>query len=728
MAQITLFVFIGESLKMLGFTFPACVKPSVRFWMAMSWAVMFTSGYLAIGEGVAIANDDLAQLESNAEEEEEEVIRINVTGEILDQPISSPTRGESTLRDVTRPAYVIRREQLQQQGARTVREGLRFIPGVLGDGTVGTDVNSLSGQFIRGSNTSQVLILLDGRPVNALGSGGFDLSEISTDNVERIEVLPGGGSALYGSDAIGGIINIVTRQPSATPEGSASAKFGSYNFNEQNLQFSGTAEKLGYFLSYNRIQSDGNYPFELGGFSGKRENNDTKYDNLTARLTYPLSDRTQLSFSAIYLPKEQGVPGGIPIANPVFGQGFFNSLTDDNRKYTDQFFSDLSIQSKLGGGDDSTVTTRFYADWLNTRFDSRTAFADTLSVGPDGVPILSRRPQSLSRFETRQRSLGVQVQHNWQFSDNQGVVYGFDYRNTQVKNQRQNLVTEAITPGYDDTVSQGALFAQYTASPVQPWTLVAGVRQEFSSLSNGSAFSPTLGTKLKLGESTTLRANYIRNFRLPTLTNLFSPSPTNIGNPDLKPERGNSFDVGIDQSFGDFALLRLTYFNNTISDLLAFKRISPPVDGISGTYQNLGKVRTQGLEAALNLRLADNVFASLGYTLNSPKILESSNPGETDKELRFAGADKLNLGLWYERPSGWYVGLLMNSLSSYPTNNTNTEFLPGYTTFDLRTQIPISEQLRVSLGVQNLLDQRFQLFSGFPDNGRTFEGGLSYRF
>ncbi|NJR69359.1 MAG: TonB-dependent receptor plug domain-containing protein [Synechococcales cyanobacterium CRU_2_2] len=276
----------------------------------------------------AIAGDLLAsdlpadRLANDLNEDAEDGIRVNVTGEVLDQPISSPTRGESTLRDVTRPAYVINREQLQQQGARTVKEGLQFVPGILGGGTVGTEVNALSGQFIRGSNNTQVLILLDGRPINALGAGGFDLSEISTDSVERIEVLPGGGSVLYGSDAIGGVVNIITRQPSEGLSGSVSATLGSYGYDDQTLQFSGTEDKLGYFFSYNRIQADNDYPFEVAGFDQTRENNDAKYDNLTLRLNYPVGDRTQLSFSALYLPKEQGVPGGVPIAEPLFGQGF----------------------------------------------------------------------------------------------------------------------------------------------------------------------------------------------------------------------------------------------------------------------------------------------------------------------------------------------------------------------------------------------------------------------
>ena len=186
--------------------------------------------------------------------EEEEII---VTDRVLNKPIFSPFRQEGTVRDATRPAYVITQEEIKAQGARNVREALKSLPGVLGDGTVGTEVNSLSGQFIRGSNSNQVLILLDGRPINNLGTGAFDLSEISSDIIERVEVLPGGGSTLYGSDAIGGIISIITKRPSQKTEASVGFSIGDLGYNELRLSLGGKVENLSYLLNYDRIQSQG---------------------------------------------------------------------------------------------------------------------------------------------------------------------------------------------------------------------------------------------------------------------------------------------------------------------------------------------------------------------------------------------------------------------------------------------------------------------------------------
>lgn len=678
------------------------------------WGTQLIVSSLTITAGMLWENSSIIATETAQAEEQEPDIELTVIDKLLNEPVFSPFRREGTVKDSTRPVYVITGEEMEAQGARTVKEALRFLPGILGDGTVGTEVNALSGQFIRGSNTGQVLILLDGRPINNLGgSGGFDLSEFTTNNIQRVEVLPGGGSTLYGSDAIGGVINIVTRRPTEQIATETKVNFGSYGLNQQSIQNSGKSGDISWVVGYSRTQAQNNYRFRIpeANFEGTRRNNDALYNNFNVKLEANLGKRNTLTLSTLYLGKEQGVPGGVPIPFPQFGQGFFNSLTENNRKYTDQVLTDLTWNSKLGSGDDSLLTARVYADFLNTRFDNR-----------------SSAITSQNRFDTKQDSYGIQVTHNWNVAKNQTLVYGFDYRNTNVRNTTFNYGTNITRENYDDAIGQGAIFGKYEINFSPSFSTNLGVRQDFSSLVNGSFTSPSIGTKLAVSDSTTLRANYIRNFRAPTIVNLFNNNPTNIGNPDLKPEKGDSFDVGIDQRLGNIGLLRLTFFSNRVSDTIAFTRLTPPVNGNTGTYENIGLVHTTGIEASLNLQLARNVYAFVNYTANDPRILESANPAEVDKELRFAGADKLNLGVSYENPQGWYLGVLMNSLNGYPSNNINTEFLSGYTTFDLKMRVPISDSLVLTGSLDNLFDQRYQLFPGFPDGGRVFQVGLSSRF
>jgi len=657
-------------------------------------------------------SNKITQNTSADTKEKEADIEINVIEELLNEPVFSPFRQEGTVKDSTRPIYVITGEEMEAQGARTVREAIKFLPGILGDGTVGTEVNALSGQLIRGSNTGQVLILLDGRPINNAGSGGFDLSEFTTNNIQRIEVLPGGGSTLYGSDAIGGVINIITRRPTEKITTEAKVNIGAYGLNQQSIQNSGKKGDISWVVGYNRTQAENNYPFSIpeANFSGTRKNNDALYNNFNLKLEADLGKRNTLSFSTLYLNKEQGTPGGVPIPSPVNGQGFFNSLTDKNRKYTDQILTDFTWNLKLGGGDDSLLTAKVYGDFLNTRFD------------PSGSV------SSQNRFQTNQSSYGIQTTHSWNFAKNQSLVYGFDYRNVNVRNTSFSYSTNKETLNYDNDINQGALFTKYEVVLIPNLTVNVGLRQDFSSLVNGSVTSPSVGTKYAVSDSTTLRANYIQNFRVPTIANLFNVNPSNIGNPELKPERGDSFDIGIDQKLGNIGLARLTFFKNNVSDTIAFKRLTPPVNGNTGTWENIGLVETTGIEATLNLQVAKNIYTFVNYTANDPRIFKSSNAAEINKELRFAGADKLNLGVSYETPQGLYLGLLMNSLNGYPTNNTNTEFLSGYTTFDFKLLVPLSDKLVVTGSLENLFNQRYQLFPGFPDGGRGFQIGLSSTF
>ncbi|MBW4666146.1 MAG: TonB-dependent receptor [Cyanomargarita calcarea GSE-NOS-MK-12-04C] len=632
-------------------------------------------------------------------------IELTVTGKILNQPVYSPFRREGTVKDSTRPIYVITGEEMEAQGARTVREALKFLPGILPDGTVGTEPHALSGQYIRGSNSNQVLILLDGRPINSAGYGAFDLSEFTTDNIEQIEVLPGGGSTLYGSDAIGGVINIITRRPTDKITTQAKLNVGSYGLNQQNIQISGRTGNVGWAVGYNRTQGNYNYPVSIleANYQGTRKNNDVLFNNANIKLDADLDKRNNLAFSAEYLGKEQGVPGGIPVPNTA---GAFNTLTDKNRKYTDRFLSDLTWNSKLGNGNDSLLTARVYGDFINTEFDNRSGAFSTQQ-----------------KFEEAQKSYGTQVTHSWKIASNQSLVYGFDYRNITTRNSNLKYATSIENVSYDNTIEQGALFAKYDVNFTPAFGINLGVRQDFSSLANGGFTSPSVGAKYSVYDSTTIRANYIKNFHIPTLFNLYANGGFYVGNPNLKPEKGDSYDIGIDQQLGNFGLLRLTYFNNTISDLIAYNNAVPVA-----TYENVGKVRTQGIEASLNVQLAKNIYGFVNYTVNDPRILESTNSKEIGKELRFAGADSINVGISYETPKGLYAGLIMHSLGKYPTNNTNTESLPGYTTFDMKMRVPLNQTLALTGSVDNIFNQRYQLYAGYPDAGRMFQVGLNASF
>lgn len=649
-------------------------------------------------------------------------LRINVTEQLLNKPLFTPFRREGTVRESTRPAYIIDRDQIEAQGWNTVAEALRYLPGVLSEGTAGGQLGALSGQFMRGGNSSQTLILLDGRPINDIGfQGGFDLSSFATDWLEQIEVVPGGGSTLYGSDALGGVINLITRIP--TEEGIQLRPVlgaGSFGYSQQGLQLTGREGSVAWAASYNRINSESDFPYTLTDeqfeftdaaaastdftIEDERDNADVLYNNVHLKVIAEIGDRQRLTWNGLYLDKEFGVAGGVPI--PVSGStGEFNSLTPNFRQSSQEWLMDVTLESLLGPTgreDDSVLTAKVYLDDWQYR-----------TQNPDGFTIAD----DVSRF-----GIGVQLQHNWQVADNQNLIYGFDYRTVETRNQT-TLSTGSVVENYAGELSQEALFARYQVDFSPAVTAHVGLRQDFSRTAERSATSPAAGVRWDVTDTTTLRANFAQSFRAPLISNLEGLAAFSVeGNRDLEPERGTSFDLGFDQQLGDRGLLRFTYFNNEIDDLIAFEFGSP------STFRNIGRVRTTGLETSLNLQVADQVFFLANYTLNSPVIKEDSDPDLEGNTLSFRGADVLNLGLAYESPEGLFFGVFVRNVGDRFTNNTNTEALRDYTTLDLKTRIPLGANLVLNASWNNVLDESFQEFPGFPGVGSHVRVGLGATF
>jgi vitamin B12 transporter len=637
-------------------------------------------------------------IEDDAEDADVEIL----IDRILDQPVFAPFRQDRPLRDSSRPIYVVPREQLDVQGTTTVQDALRYLPGVLSEGTTGGQLGAQSAQFIRGGDSTQTLILLDGRPINDLGFvGGFDLAEFTTDFVERVEVFPGGSSALYGSSGVGGTINIVTQEPTDEPEFSIRAGLGSFGYNQQVIRARGSAGDIGWVVGYNRTYATNDFPFELETIDddGTRDNADANYNNLNLKLVADINDRNRLTFSGLYLSRDIGVPGGVPTGEGSLGQ--FNSLSDEARQYSEDFLFDLRWDSQLSEDDRSRLTARVFTDFLSYTY----------------------RDPSFSRDEVDRNSLGFQVQHSLKLAETQNLTYGLDFRTISSENNTYSFFDGSTAENYDNNIDQGALFALYNLDITEDLSVNLGLRQEFNSLENGSFTSPSAGILWNVSESTTLRANYARSFNAPLISALEGFAAFDVaGNPDLNPERGNSFDLGIDQKIGDFGLFRLTLFLNHISEAIAFEFGSP------STFVNIGETETIGLEAGLDVELAKHLFAFTNVTLNNTEILRDSNAENEGNDLSFRDANSVNLGLAYARPDGLYAGILLRYIGEFFVDSANTETLGDYVTVDLKTQIPIGEHLVLNASLNNLFDENFELYPGYPGLSRNARASLRWTF
>ncbi len=648
----------------------------------------------------------------------------------LKQTVITPLRRTATLKDATRPAYVITRKDLEQQGALTVDEALKYLPGVRVEGAAGGQLGALSSQIMRGGSSAQVLILLDGRPLNELGgSGGFDLSQFSTDAIERIEVVPGGASTLYGADAVGGVINLITRKPTTKDQLILGAELGSFGLNTQSIRTTCNRDNVSWSFGYQRIYADNNFPYTITTpttfqgldsagkglfgnttqpYSGQRQNAEVTQNNFDSKLDWRLDERNRLGLSVVWLDKILSVPGGVPITSDAFGSpnfssfGGFNNLTKFDRQYTTSVLTQLQLQSELGEGDDSHLSAQIYGDFVNFRSDA---------VSYD------------NRFDIRSQSFGAQVQHTWQISPGQTLNYGFDYRNVHARSENAVLTGASVDVNYDSVYGQGALFIQDELRLTPAFTTVLGLRQDYNSTS-GSQTDPSLGAKWQITATTALRANYARSFRAPVISSIAGFGVFQIPNANLRPERADSYDIGIDQQIGNLGLLRFTYYTNTVADLNQFT--FDPVTFL-GQVQNIGLTRAQGIETSLDFQLIPNLYLGVNYTTVDTRILNDPNSAIVGNQLFFR-PNVFNINLAFQSPSGWYAALFIRSVSSFFTNNANTETLPGYTTLDLKFRAPLAAGLSASVSVNNLLDQRFEEAPGFPGLSSDVRGGLSWAF
>ncbi|NEQ97934.1 MAG: TonB-dependent receptor [Cyanothece sp. SIO2G6] len=637
-------------------------------------------------------------------ETETPTIRINVTGELLDQPIFTPFRREGTVREASQPVYVINRQQIEAQGARTVDEALRYLPGILSEGTAGGRLGALSGQFIRGGVSAQTLILLDGRPLNDGAFGGVDLSNFTTDAVEQIEVLPGGGSVLYGSNAIGGVINIITRRSIEDGvEVSAGVTGGSFGFNDQVLQVRGATDTTRWVIGYNRTAADNDFPFRLTStdFDSTRANAEVLYNNVNFNITSNINDRNEVRFGLLYLSKDLAVPGGVPVPDSI--SGGFNALTRDDRQETENMLLDLAYESQLSQSQDSVLTARVYLDFLDSTFDD---------------PVADNEFESPSERRTDQMAVGGQLQHAWQFASNQNITYGLDYRHVEADNSTLDLTTGDRTVNYDDSINQWGLFSRYQVDILPRLSANLGVRQDFNDLVDGSFTSASVGIQANLTDTTTFRTNFARNFRVPSLSDLFF-EPFN--NPDLDPESALSFDVGVDQELGDRGLLRFTFYRNDIRNAISFNLET-------STPQNIGRVRAIGIEAEATYQVFDDIFAFGNYTWNRPIIKDGPTPDNNGNLLPFTHADSWNVGLSYENQQELYAALFLHTVRDFFVDRGNTESLNGRTTLDFKLRVPVNDVVALNASVNNIFDAQYEEFPGFPGLGRNFQVGLRSTF
>ena len=408
---------------------------------------------------------------------------------------------------------------------------------------------------LRGSSAEQVLILLDSRPLTDSRSGQSELHQIPVDTVDKIEVIKGSASAVYGSSAIGGVVNVITKSPSKKPLTTVESSFGTFQTIHDSFSNSATIKDFGYYFNYS-------YDSSLGS----RDNSQYRSDNWTTRIDYKVSDDSKISFNSGYFQDKGGTPG--PVELPT--------LDSFQRNFNNYF--DLEWSAKLF--EDADISLRGYQN--NNKL----------------VFINSTNPFSSDAASGRTR--GMLAQYSQKFFDFYKITTGFD--------GKMNWVDASLVGKHRNIVRSP--FIQNEIFLGKDLEINFGARHDDYSNFKGPV-SPSAGAAYRINDYSKIRFNYAKGFRAPTFNDLFWPfDGFTQGNPDLKPEKSWSWEGGLDLGYKDGLEMSATYFTNKLKDLIDW---APGTDFV-WRPSNITSAKIDGAEFKTLIPLMRSLKFDLGYT------------------------------------------------------------------------------------------------------------------
>jgi vitamin B12 transporter len=591
--------------------------------------------------------------------------------------VVTATRSPLPLDRVPASITVLDGARLRAQGITTLADALRLAPGVaiVQAGSYGAQTSL----FVRGGQRNYTKILVDGIPVNDPG-GDIDLGTIALDNIERIEFVRGPSSVLYGSDAVTGVVQIVTRQAPQRAAARLDARGGTYGsydvIGDANATLAGARLDVGGA----HHETNGIYEFN----SAYR--NDVGTGTLMASPWHAADLRATARYSD---------------ATAHYPTNFAGRPVDPNAYRTEK-------RMLLG----AELTQRI------ARADAR--FALTSNLG-DGAIIDPANDASDVGSTTRNhvRRQGAELRVSLPIQSVLDLSFG-----GQLEHQH----------GAEDRHNAGA-FAQLLAS-ASSTTGVAGVRVDRSA-TYGSFATYRLAITHLFPSATRLRGSLGTAFREPSFSEAFA-TDFSVANPDLRPEHTTSWEVAVEQSiWSDALVVGATYFHQRFVDLIDYH-----FDPAGASYENIARARSAGAELELRTAPRRNITLDASYTFLDTKVLERGFSTSPLASLRKDGPllrrpkHSATLGLGYQRPAGGavalrttYVGHREDRLfQDVPPFNTDAVRLAPYTKVDFSAELPIvtrpQSALSATLRIDNLFATTYESVAGYATPGRVLLVGV----
>jgi len=581
----------------------------------------------------------------------------------------------------TSPVDVLTQDDIAQRQEAWLGDLLATAPGA-----AFTRLGALGGItsfFLDGGDSDFTKILIDGAPVNQPG-GAFDFSNLTTDNVEKVEIVHGASSALFGTDALTGVIQIFSpRGTTRIPELEVTAEGGNLSTEDGSARLSGLLSAFDYSNAASYYQSNGQGP-----------NDRFRDTTLAGNYGWRFSSTDALRLSVRSISSDAGQPGQTLLEPVAVGQ------SADQR----DFFGNLSWDFSLGD------------HWQQHVAGSEAYIRQTFA-----------EPPFANVFDEYNRA-GFEEQTSYLYRQS-AVSFGYQY---EVENGIPDgpHVRRNNQGGYIDLRNQFG----------PRLTVTAGVRAE-DNASFGTRVVPRVGASYALRKggdfwgATRLLTSYGLGIKEPNFTQSFEADPCFPGNPELQPERSSTYNAGVDQALASGRVhMAVNYFHNDFRDIVSFAGGPPttPCPYGTGTFFNTDAARAYGANTSIETRITSWLSIRGQYSYDDSRVLKAPNasdPTLTPGNRLFlrplnsavlvvsAASRRINWNI-----SGYYVG-----------RETDSDFLglgytynPGYVLWNMAATVPIRHNLSAIGRVENIFDRHYQYAIGYPALGTNFRAGVKY--
>jgi outer membrane cobalamin receptor len=678
---------------------------------------------------------------------------------VADEVVVTATRVPESRSATTESMEVFTAKDIQALGSTSLVDVLRMVPGLNVEST-GRE-GALASLFARGGESDYNLVLIDGVRVNPSG-GAYDFSRVSASEIDRLEVVRGGQSSLYGSDAIGSVVQVFTKRaaPGDSPRVIGSLEGGSFDTRRGDASVLGGAQRrLDYQLGVA-------YRGTEGAFQDILPDHDTfKQTSVDAGIGTILGDRATLRTGVRYANAKGKAIGPIDYGSRDTGTAAntrdLSWHLDFSHRISDRVDQTAQVNYfrsyRLSADTIADPTYNVYAILSGTpgalfpnsprlvrlldqpTFAAYRSGAQTLGAGQ----FLATTPFGVSDFTSTTtsefRRPAVRYQANATWGGGQTLSGGYDY-------ERES---DPLNPSF--LVENNAFFVQQQFHARDRWLATVGVR-----LDKNSHYGNNASPKLSLGgfllpyqngpiSSVKVFSNIGRGIKNPQFSELYSTAFTD-GNPDLRPERARTIDAGAEITFDNQRVLaRVTYFDNAFNDQVAFKSTGPGLDG-KPDYINIDGSQAKGLELeAVLQRPVDGFTASAGYALVDTEVVafvstsEQFQPGQPllrrpkhSAVLRASytrGRGTVNFNLRYvgQRHDAAFLGLSAVASPQFPTGRSvDITVNPGYTVSWLGGEVRVNRDVAAYLRIDNLADAVYESVLGYPGLPRSVVGGVRF--